>query len=87
MNVNLNAPFVSLSATSSLPLTYSFTLLSAGGFLTVIAYSTGCVTQVSLAPLTETTGGGGGGRHFGSVVSLPISSTQKLLQALGVTRR
>ena len=64
------------------------TSLSAGGFFTVIAYSTGCVTQVSLAPLRETTGGGGGGgAHFGSVVSLPSSSTQKLLQALGVTRR
>ena len=64
-------------------------MLSAGGFLTVTEYSTGCVTQVSLAPLTETTGGGGGGAtlHFGSVVSLPRSSTQKLLHAFGVTRR
>ena len=46
-----------------------------------------CVTQVSLAPLTLTTGGGGGGAHFGSAVSLPRSSIQKLLQAFGVTRR
>ncbi len=61
VKVNLKAPFVSLSETSSLPFTYSVTSLSAGGFFTLTAYSTGCVTQVSLAPLTLTTGGGGGG--------------------------
>ena len=64
-------------------------MLSAGGFFTVTAYSTGWVTHVSLAPATETTGGSSTffGAHCGSVVSLPIVSTQKLLQAFGVTSR
>ncbi len=89
VKVNLKAPFVSLSLTSSLPFTYSFTSLSDGGFFTVTAYSTGWVTQVSLAPATETTGGSSTflGAHCGSAVSLPSASTQKLLQAFGVTRR
>ena len=80
-------PFASVPVASSLPLTESATLPSAGGFLTLTVNSTGWVTQALSAPLRLTTGGAGAGAHFGSAVSLPRSSIQKLLQILGVTSR
>ena len=89
MNVKRNEPFVSLSDTSSLPFTNTATLLSDGGFCTVTAYSTGWVTQrlAGAAHAHDRRRRRGRATHLGSVVSLPISSTQKLLHAFGVTRR
>ena len=80
-----NWPALSDSVTASLPLTESVTLPSAGGFWTFTVNSTGWVTQALDAPDRLTTGGSTGfGLHAGSLVSLPMSSIQKLLQAFGV---
>ena len=84
----MNEPALRFPVVASLPLTDSVTLPSEGGFCTLTVNSTGCVTQTLWAPVKLTTGGSATfGVHAGSDVSLPRSSTQKLLHAFGVTSR
>src|SRR5262245_19824340 len=79
-----NEPPLRSPVTASLSLTDTTTLPSDGGFCTLTLNSTGCVTHALLAPDRLTTGGSTGFGLQASLVSLPMSSIQKLLQALGV---